>query len=197
MGTRGDEPYHCQICPEAIYRPQALAGGTWTARQLWWVEEMKVRVWVGGSSWNGWLRVRKGKHYLVTELQKSARDSLVLLLFLFSRSVLCWVAHDSLRPMDYSLPGCSVHGISQERVAISFSRGSFQPRDWTYISCIGRQIYYRWVTRETCRQLSPRPCGPRKEDWIIPKAQSQQASVLPPVRIQFFWSLHPRFPATQ
>ena len=35
-------------------------------------------------------------------------------------------------PMDCSLPGSSVHGILQERVlewvAISFSRGSSQPR---------------------------------------------------------------------
>ena len=38
-----------------------------------------------------------------------------------------------MTPMDYSLPGSSVHGISQARilewVAISFSRGSSQPRD--------------------------------------------------------------------
>ena len=36
-------------------------------------------------------------------------------------------------PMDYSLPGCFVHGISQtrvlERVAISSSRGSSPSRD--------------------------------------------------------------------
>ena len=42
-------------------------------------------------------------------------------------------------PMDYSPPGSSVYGISQakilEWVAISFSRGSFWPRDGTYISC--------------------------------------------------------------
>ena len=43
-------------------------------------------------------------------------------------------------PMDYSLPGSSVHGILKARilewVVISFSRGSSQPRDWTCISCI-------------------------------------------------------------
>ena len=33
-------------------------------------------------------------------------------------------------------------------VAISFSRGSFLLRDWTWISCIGRQILYCWATRE-------------------------------------------------
>ena len=42
-------------------------------------------------------------------------------------------------PVDCSPPGSSVHGISQarilERVAISFSRGSSQPRDQTSISC--------------------------------------------------------------
>ena len=40
-------------------------------------------------------------------------------------------------PMDYSLPGSFVHGILQTRilecVAISFSRGSSQPRDWTQV----------------------------------------------------------------
>ena len=46
-------------------------------------------------------------------------------------------------PMDCRLPGSSVHGIFQaivlEWIEISFSRGSSQPRDWTwvsYISCI-------------------------------------------------------------
>ena len=42
--------------------------------------------------------------------------------------------------MDCSLPGSSVHGIFQARilewVAISFSRGSSQPRDQTWVSCI-------------------------------------------------------------
>ena len=44
------------------------------------------------------------------------------------------------------LPGSSVHGIFQARVlewvAISFSRVSSQPRDWTHISCIGRGFLY-------------------------------------------------------
>ena len=46
-------------------------------------------------------------------------------------------------PKDYSPPGSSVHGIS-----ISFSRGSCQHRDRSCISCIGRRIFYHWVTRE-------------------------------------------------
>ena len=51
-------------------------------------------------------------------------------------------------PTDYSLTGSSVHGISQEWVAISFSRGSSQNRNRTCIFCISKQILYCWDTRE-------------------------------------------------
>ena len=48
-----------------------------------------------------------------------------------------------------SLPGSFVHGISQARilewVAIFFSRGSFQTRDQTHVSCVGRQILYQGI----------------------------------------------------
>ena len=59
----------------------------------------------------------------------------------------CVLSHsDSLRPVDCSPPGSSVHGIFQVRmlewVAIFFSRGSSQPRERTFISCVGRQILY-------------------------------------------------------
>ena len=52
----------------------------------------------------------------------------------------------------YTPPGSSVHGISQARllewVAISFSRGHFQPRGQTLVSCICRQILYHWAKKE-------------------------------------------------
>ena len=55
-------------------------------------------------------------------------------------------------PVDCSLPGSSVHGILQARVlgwvAISFSRGSSQPRDWTWVSCIAGRCFILWATRE-------------------------------------------------
>ena len=61
-------------------------------------------------------------------------------------------------PKDHSLPGSSVHGIFPawilEWVAISYSRGSPQFRDWThisYISCIGRWIPYHYATWEAPR----------------------------------------------
>ena len=62
---------------------------------------------------------------------------------------------DSLRPMDCSPPGSSVHGIFQVRilewVAISFSRGLSRPRDQicaSGISCIGMWILYHCATWE-------------------------------------------------
>ena len=49
-------------------------------------------------------------------------------------------------PMNYSSLGFSVHGVLQARtpqwVTISFSRESFQPRDQSWIPCIGRRILY-------------------------------------------------------
>ena len=55
-------------------------------------------------------------------------------------------------PIDCSLPGSSLHGILQARVlewvAISFSRGSSQPRDWTWVSRIPGRFFNVWATRE-------------------------------------------------
>ena len=54
-------------------------------------------------------------------------------------------------PMDYSLPGSSVHRVLQVRilewVAIAFFRGSSQPRDQTQVSHI-TDSFTIWVTRE-------------------------------------------------
>ena len=62
------------------------------------------------------------------------------------------VVSDSLWPIDCRPPGSSVHGVFQERIlewlAISFSRGSSQLRDWTCISCIDRWILHHWATWE-------------------------------------------------
>ena len=55
-------------------------------------------------------------------------------------------------PMDCSPPGSSIHGILQARVlewvAISFSRGSSQPRNRTWVSHIIGRRFTIWVTRE-------------------------------------------------
>ena len=52
--------------------------------------------------------------------------------------------------MDCSPPGSSVHGILQagilEWVAIPFSKGSSQPRDWTQVFCVVGRFFTNWVT---------------------------------------------------
>ena len=52
--------------------------------------------------------------------------------------------------MDYSPPGSSVHGTLQARilgwVAISFSSGSSQPRDWIQVSLIVGRRFNLWAT---------------------------------------------------
>ena len=52
-------------------------------------------------------------------------------------------------PMDCSLPGSSVHGLFQasvlECIAISFSRGSSQPRDRTQVSRIVGRRFTVWA----------------------------------------------------
>ena len=54
--------------------------------------------------------------------------------------------------MDCSLPGSSVHEILQARilewVAISFSRGSFRPRNRNQVSCIAGRFFTDWAMRE-------------------------------------------------
>ena len=59
---------------------------------------------------------------------------------------------NSCNPMDCSLPGFSVHGILQARilgwVAISFSRGSSQPRNRTQVSSIAGRFFTDWAMWE-------------------------------------------------
>jgi len=68
-------------------------------------------------------------------------------------------------PMDYI-----VHGILQARIlewrAISFSRGSSQPRDWTQVSCITGGFFTSWATREA------------QEYWVDSLSLLQQTSLI-------------------
>ena len=64
------------------------------------------------------------------------------------------VMSNSLWPyMDCSPPGFSIHEIFRawvlEWVAISFSRGSSQPRDWTQVSRLEGRCFIIWATRES------------------------------------------------
>ena len=101
-------------------------GGLWELvmdREAWRVVVHGVeKSWTWLSDWTelNWI-------ILTTNVLK-------LSLHVLSRSVMS----NSCDPMYYSLPGSSVHGISQARIlewiAISFSRGSSQPRDQTHVS---------------------------------------------------------------
>ena len=57
---------------------------------------------------------------------------------------------NSCDPINYSLPGSPVHWILQARilewVAMSFSRGTSWPRDWTRVSCIVGRRFIIWAT---------------------------------------------------
>ena len=58
--------------------------------------------------------------------------------------------------MDCSPPDSSIHGVFQarilEHIAISSSRGSSWPKDWTWISCVsctGRWVLHPWAIWES------------------------------------------------
>ena len=75
-------------------------------------------------------------------------------------------------PMDCSLPGSSVHGIFLARilewVVMPSSRGSSQPRDRTcfsWVSCIGRCILYRWADWEAIIYVE-RVCNPKRVIYL-------------------------------
>ena len=81
-------------------------------------------------------------------------------------------------PMDYSLPGFSVRGIFQakilEQVAISFSRRSSWPRDWTWVSHTVGRCFTIWATREVQRRwVSHNTCSNMNECCIILSERSQ------------------------
>ena len=84
-------------------------------------------------------------------------------------------------PMDWSPPGSSDHWILcatiLEWFALAFSRGSFQPRDWTQVSCIAGRFFTAGGQREALRpwqrswgrRLGIRKGGiePQESPWIF------------------------------
>ena len=126
-----------------------------------------------------------------------------------STQYVCLVVQSCLTicyPMDYSLPGSSVHGIFQARILewvdISFSRGSFWPRVQTWVSCSsciagrfftaepsGKPRYLMWLVARSCLTLcDPMGCSPsgssvhgilqaRTQDWIpVPSSRGSSQS---------------------
>ena len=113
------------------------------------------------------LLIRKLRTKLMNNLQKiqwwkmadlifQAKPAWILSLcsvtYYLCRSEVTQLCPSLCNPLDCNLPGSSVHGVFQagvqEWVAISFSRGSFQSRDWTWVSCIAGRLFTVWSSRE-------------------------------------------------
>ena len=105
-------------------------------RGAWWAAIYGVT-----QSWTPLKRLSSSSSLFANTLFTSSSPFCVLSV--------CSVTHSCpalCNPMDCSPLRSSVHGILQPRilewVAISFSRGSSQPRDRTHVSCIDRQVLY-------------------------------------------------------
>ena len=106
--------------------------------------------WASGSIT---MNKAKGSDGIPVELFQILKDDAV--------KVNVFVAHSCLTlcdPMDCSSPGSSVHGVLLARllewVAISFSRGTSQPRDWTQVCCTTGRFFTIWATRKAQELLS-------------------------------------------
>ena len=110
--------------------------------------------------WNrNWWQWIKG-WYETTEILQSGKGSEVKV------TQSCLTLWD---PLDYT-----VHGILQARilewVAVPFSRGSSQPRDWTQVFLIAGGFFTSWATREAQENWSGQPM-PSPADLLDPRIE--------------------------
>ena len=101
--------------------------------------------WFSSSLSNSGRNLVSTIHHLFTSFSFQCMISELLICYC-SVTNLCLILGNS---MDSSPLGSSVHGISQARVlewvAIYFSRGSSQLRDWTQVPCIASR-FFTWAT---------------------------------------------------
>ena len=129
-----------------------------------WLKAMEDSLWVIRKFSSCPCHPGSGEYYLLLTVESEGikeDKSLVVIPQLNAcsmyRSYVCWKKKVKVKltqscptlfdPMDYT-----VHGILQARilewVAIPFSRGSSQPRDWTQVSLIASEFFTSWATRE-------------------------------------------------
>ena len=104
-------------------------------------------------------------------------------------------------PMDCSPPAPPVGWIScgilqvkiMEGIAISFSRGSSWPRDWTQVSCIVGRFFTIWATGKSLSQPDKVPLKPRVLKAFpraLPAIKASQGQEVPSFLLQpHFWPL--------
>ena len=128
------------------------------------------------SGWDGMKNKTIGNTgYIYTYMKKWK-----LHIYIHEEVKAAWSCLTLCDSMDCSLPSSYVHGILQARtlnwVAISFSGGSPQSRDRTWVSCIAGRFFTNWTTREA--QLSSYP-------HVFPKTPCIHSHVL---FFFFFWT---------
>ena len=79
--------------------------------------------------------------------------------------------------MDCSPPGSSIQGILQKRVlewvAISFSRGSSWPRDWTWVSSIEADAFTVWANQGSLLLSVLHLNSTKLLDWNLPRPHTR------------------------
>ena len=101
---------------------------------------------VGNFRWNTKKLDFKHPHgWLICLIQKHSLCYMCVCLCVF----IAQLCPTLCNPVDYSPPGSSVHGSLQARIlewiVISYSRGSSQPRDQTWVSCIAGGFFTIWA----------------------------------------------------
>ena len=120
--------YNSEALSEASGEPGKMAGMGRRKRRNW-------RLWLGR-------KVRRKKKSNTNGMIIKQYLTSFFLIFSVSVTQLCPTLSD---PMDYSPPGSSGHRLLQVRilewVAVSSFRGSFQPWDCTWVSCIAGRFF--------------------------------------------------------
>ena len=149
----------CHELNDSISRKCPKGANPWRQEADHWgpgtgVTEMKNdRLWGGGGIFHGDENVLKSVLVLVVQACGCTRTTELCTFngrIVWPISMHVCSVMSLFDPMDCSRPGSSVRGIFQARIlewfAISFSRGSSQPRDQTCVSCTGRRILYHSAT---------------------------------------------------
>ena len=135
---------------DPLEEEMATHSGILTWRIPWMKEPGELQSM--GSQESGMTAVTK-QSFVLSEGERQTEEGLLPWVSLASRygrrkkvkSLSCVQLCD---PVDCSPPGSSVHGILQARilewVAISFSRGSFQPRDRSQVSHTAGRLFTIW-----------------------------------------------------